>query len=81
MIRFQTISSKVAHRVGVLTRFMPPLGAPAMFEQSTSYPVIDFTQRASRNLWNRADLVSAIGQDPPEADADAHVWPPSGLRR
>ena len=81
MIRFQIMSSRVAHRVGMLTRYMPPLSTPTIYEQPVPHPAIDFTYRASRNRWDRADLVSAIGQDPPDADAAIQIWPPPEPRQ
>lgn len=77
MIRFQTMSSKVTHRVAVLTRYLPPLGAPPTYEQPVPFPLADFAQRTSRNRWNRPDLIAAIGQGCQEADVAVQVWPPT----
>jgi len=76
MIRFQLMSNKVAHRVALLTRFVPPLGAPALYEQPNPCPLPDYAQRTSRNRWNRADLIAAIGQESHEVDVDLRLWPP-----
>ena len=76
MFRFHSMSMKISQRVEALARWIPPLGAPLAFEPSARFSMAQTGRQASRNRWNRVDMVSAIGHDPHEGDVTALVWPP-----
>ena len=76
MVRFH-FSRRLTSGVSALARYIPPLGAPLVFEQPGSNPDVPLGRQAGRNLWSRTDLAAAIGHDPLESDDAARVWPPA----
>jgi hypothetical protein len=80
VVRFQTVSWKLPGRLLILSKYMPPLGAPLAFDPCGPNSLAETGRSASRNRWNRSDMASAIGHDPHEADASGRIWPPAGPR-
>jgi hypothetical protein len=77
MFRIHILSLRIGRRLEGLSRIVPPLGAPLLFEQCRTGSMINSGRPSSRNRWNRNDLESAIGHDPHEAEAAGLVWPPA----
>ena len=75
MARFH-FSRRLTSGVSALARYIPPLGAPLVFEQTGSNPDVPLARQANRNLWSRTDLAAAIGHDLREPDDATRVWPP-----
>ena len=77
MVRFHLFPQRFAMGWASLSRFVPPLGAPVVFDPDRPSSLVETSRIASRNQWNRTDLAAAIGHDPHEGDSTGRVWPPS----
>lgn len=76
MIRIHSLAISHAHWVSLRARGGSPACLPPADGKQCACPREFHIQRPSRNRWDRADMVAAIGQQSPEAEVIVRVWPP-----